>query len=161
MILTITSIIVLLAISAAGIEASAVEGGADGILEALFQQKIFLIAFGLTLYYTIIWSMARNGAKKRLSVALEVCETPMEKDKVRADEKYKFTFKKWFDDQKDEILVALLSSLLLIEFDDVAVELLEKYFDFTVDTDNSNWIYLVGGVLGDVLYRLVSKLKHG
>lgn len=145
----------------ADIEQTVLTGGADGILEALFEQKIFLIAFGLTLYYTIIWSMARNATKKRFELALDVCSTEREREKVREDEKYKFTFKKWFDDQKDEILVALLSALLLIEFDDVAIELLQKNFNFTVDVDNSNWIYLVGGVLGDLFYRAVSKVKTG
>jgi hypothetical protein len=105
--------------------------------------------------------MARNGATKKRNIALDVADTPAEKDKVMADEKYIFTFSKWFNDQKDEILVALLSSLLLIEFDDVAVDLLEEYFNFTVDTDNSNWIYLIGGVLGDLIYRTVAKLRHG
>ena len=140
--------------------------GLDGVIESLFEQKIFLIAFGLMLYYVIIWSMARNkaGNKAKIAkdVALEHAETKEQRDAINADPQYKhpLNFKEWFHDQKDEMLVAALSSLLLIEFDDVVIELIEQKFNFTVDS-SSNWIYLAGGVLGDLLYRTISKIRHG
>lgn len=135
--------------------------GLDGFLEKLFEQKLFLIVFGLSLYYTIIWSGARNKKAGERKIALDVADTEEEKAQVKADPKYNLSFRTWFHDQKDEILVASLTALLLIEFDDVAIELLEKYFNFTVDTHNTNWIYLTGGVLADILYRIVGKIRHG
>ena len=129
----------------------------DSFVENLFDQKIFLILFGLIFYYVILWSMARNSKSKQLKARLELSESKTETALVYQDPKYKFDFKDWFHHQKDELVVAFFASLLLIEFDDVAIELINNQLE--KDITAGNWIYLTGGVIGDLLYRVVAKIR--
>lgn len=112
-------------------------GAIDVVLEALFQQKFFLLLFGCLFFYSIVWSIYRNKA-------------------VKQNVEMRF-WGDWFQSQKDEILVACLASLLLIEFDDVAIELYKKFYDIKIEADESapSWVYLTGPVVADLGYRLV------
>lgn len=129
----------------------------ETLIEDLFQQKLFFIAFGLVFYYVLLWSFARNKKKKLLDARLALCDSKAERALVYDDDQYKFNFSEWIHDQKDEMIVALLSALLLIEFDDVALDVINANLANPVEA--GNWIYLCGGVVGDLLYRGLLKMR--
>ena len=144
--MTITLIILLIRISAN-----------PTFVESLFHQKLFLIAFGLAFYYVILWSLARNEKSKLKQERLKLAESEAERIEVEKDPKYKFNTRAWLSDQKDEIIVSLMAALLLIEFDEVAVDLINRQLSKPIEP--GNWIYLTGGALGDILYRAIKKLR--
>lgn len=139
-------------------------GQADGWIEEFFQQKIFLIFFGVLTYYSILWSFARNDLAKKKKTLLNNPLLPPEEYKViEKDKRYDLSFMTWLNDQKDELIVTTLVSLLLIEFDDFAILMIERYLDFKVDETSvgTSWIYLTGPVVTDLVYRLVRRLRNG
>lgn len=129
----------------------------DAFIEGLFDQKLFLIIYGLLFYYLVVWSMARNGKKNLRNARLKLCDSKAERAMVYADEKYEFHFKHWAHDQKDEFIVALAASVLIIEFDDVVIEVINNQLEKPITA--GNWVYLCGGVVGDLVARLVIKLR--
>ena len=128
----------------------------DDLLKNLFEQKVFLIFYGLLGYYLILWSIARNKVSRAKKAMLKVSDNPAETDLILKDKRYHFNFKEWYNDQKDEMLVALFFSLLLIEFDDVALDIINK--NISTPMEAGNWIYLCGGIMGDLLYRGYQKM---
>ena len=129
----------------------------DAFFDHLFDQKMFLIFYGLIAYYVVLWSIARNGKKKQLDARLKLCDNKAERALVHDDEQYKFRFKEWFSDQKDEMIVAGFFSGLLIEFDDVAIEVINNQLD--KDITPGDWIYLCGGIIADLITRLIIKIR--
>lgn len=129
----------------------------DIFFEALFDQKIFLIFYGLIAYYLVLWSIARNGKKKERDARLKLCDSKAERAIVYADPQYKFVFKEWISDQKDEMIVAGFFSAALIEFDDFAIDMINRQLDQPIAP--GDWIYLCGGITADLITRLIIKLR--
>lgn len=129
----------------------------DAFFTSLFDQKIFLIFYGLVGYYVVLWSIARNSKKKLLDTRLKACEGKAERALVYADPEYQFKFKEWLSDQKDEMIVAGFFAAALIEFDELAIEMINRYFE--QDITPGNWIYLCGGIIADLITRLIIKLR--
>ena len=129
-------------------------------MEQLFENNLFLIFLGVTLYYAIRWSRARNKKSKARKARLAICEKKEERAMVYADEKYNFNFKEWRDDNKDELVVAIIVSFLMIGFDQLFAEMINRWFFVDNPIEFGKAIYLLGGVCGDLLYRLYDKVAE-
>ena len=130
-------------------------------MHELFSSNIFLIFYGVLFYYVILWSMAKNAKSKALRERLKLCDSKAEKALVMNDEQYFFNFKEWIEDNTDEIVISFMSSLLLISFDTLLIELVNRKFFSDDPVELGKAIYLCGGVIGDMIYRAISKMRHG
>ncbi len=126
-------------------------------MEHLFTHHLFLILYGVTFYYVILWSLAKNRKSKARNERLKLAKGKAEKALIMADDNYKFNFKLWISDNVDEIVVSIMSSILLIGFDQFAIDIINK--QLSMDLEPGAWIYLCGGVVGDLLMRMVAKLR--
>lgn len=127
-------------------------------MEQLFENNIFLIFLGITLYYAIRWSGARNKKSNARNARLAICEGKAERAMVYADEKYTFNSKEWRNDNKDELVVAIIVSFLMIGFDQLFAEMINRRFFANNPIEFGKAIYLLGGVCGDLLSRLYGKI---
>ncbi len=105
----------------------------DNIIMA-FSHPFFMVLFGLAFWFTLMWSMDMEHRKK-LS-------------------------KTFWQDQKDEVIVALMGGLLFLIWDD---EILEAYNDWTGrhgDTEFKSYYYLMVAPAIDRLYWVIKKVRH-
>lgn len=127
-------------------------------MEQLFESNLFLILFGVVFYYTILWSMARNKKSKAKKARLAICDGKAERALVYADDKYIFNFTEWLEENKDEMVISVMSSFLLIGFDQLFAEMINRKFFANDPIELGKAVYLFGGIGGDILYRLVVKI---
>lgn len=123
-------------------------------MKELFANDYFLIFYGLIFYYVILWSRAKNKKSKALKARLSLCDSKAERSLVYDDEQYKFSFREWISDNKDEMIVAGMASLLLIGFDQLAADFIKQKYDFEL----GKAVFLLGGIGGDLLYRAYDKM---
>lgn len=128
-------------------------------MEALFANDYFLIFYGLIFYYVILWGSARNKKSKAKKARLAVSDSRAERDLVENDPEYEFNFKEWLHDNKDEIIVAGMFSFLLIGFDQLAIDLINRKWFANDPIDIGKAVFLLGGILGDLLYRTYDKIR--
>lgn len=102
----------------------------------IFTHEYFMAFYGVLVYYAIVWSLAKNAAEKK---------------------KVKFNFKKWRLSITDNVIVTLLIVPIVIIFDDEIVYLYNQFAE--QDIVLGKWIYLMAGVLTDLIFRLVQKLR--
>lgn len=102
----------------------------DMFVNDLFAQEFFAIGFGIVLWFALQWSVDRNKGA---------------------------TFKKWFHDQLDEILVVTLVGFALISFDDVAIRQLER--SFGTEFEFGKIVYLLAGPLTLLIMKAIQKLR--
>ena len=107
----------------------------DEFLLGAQQHEFLLVCYGIILYFSIYYSMA--------------------KDKFNAKDK-SFRFFYWLRLHSDNIWVTFLVGLLIIVFDDEIVDLIQVE---AVDKFHT-LIYLGSGPLSDLLRRLIKKLVH-
>lgn len=128
-------------------------------MEQLFENNLFLIFLGIILYYAIRWSGARNKKSKERKARLAICDNKVERAMVYADEKYSFDSKEWRNDNKDELVVAIIVSFVMIGFDQLFIEMINRWFFAKNPIELGKAIYLLGGVCGDLLARLYAKVS--
>lgn len=127
----------------------------------LFASNIFLVFYGVIFYYVILWSMAKNKKLKQRQARYDLAESKEMRAIVMADPQYKFNFKEWLHDNSDEIVISVMSSMLLISFDTLLVDLINRKFFPNDPIELGKAIYLCGGVIGDMIYRAISKMRNG
>lgn len=103
------------------------------LIEDLFKQEFFSIAFGILLWFAIQWSVDRNKKEGYTTIG------------------------KWFHDQVDEILVVTLVGFALVSFDDVAVRQLQHHFENIQEP--GRLIYLASGPITLMLMKMINKLR--
>lgn len=129
----------------------------DHLLEQLFDQKLFTIVYGALLYFLTVWSISRNKVSQAKKARLDIADSKDERNVVEEDPRYRFSTREWLHDQKDEIIITLVFSVLLIEFDDVAIKALEiKFADYAPIWEHL--VYLMGGVIGQLVYRFIKAI---
>ena len=80
-----------------------------------------------------------------------------ERAQIYADEQYKFNFKEWREENKDEMVITLFSCVALLLFNVLAADLVKQKYNIEL----GEAIYLFGGVGGDMLYRAYDKMRNG
>lgn len=103
----------------------------DALINDLFKQEFFTIAFGILLWFSLQWSMDRGKG---------------------------WSFKKWFHDQLDEIFVVTLVGFALVSFDDVAVRQLQSHFEGIQEPGRV--IYLLSGPITLAIMKLIQKFRR-
>ena len=130
-------------------------------MEDINIRNIILVLFGAAFWYAILWSMAKNKKSKARAARLKLCDQSSagkaERAQIYSDEQYIFSFKEWFHDNSDEMVITAFSCTALILFNVTANELAKKIYDLEL----GEAIYLCGGVVGDMLYRAVDKMRNG
>jgi len=101
----------------------------DKFIEDLFMQEFFTIAFGIVLWFAILWSIDNK----------------------------KWTFKAWLKDQMDEIFIVTLVGFSLVSFDDVVVRYLHN--SYGTDIEFNKLVYLLSGPITLGILKIVQKLR--
>lgn len=121
--------------------------------------NIFLVLFGASFWYVILWSGARNKKSKALKARLKICDQSSagkaERAQIYADEQYKFNFKEWREENKDEMVITLFSCVALLLFNVLAADLVKQKYNIEL----GEAVYLLGGIGGDILYRAIDKMR--
>ena len=130
-------------------------------MKELFASNIFLVFYGVIFYYVILWSMAKNKKSKELQARLKLADSKAMRAVVVADPQYRFHMKEWFDDNLDEMVISVMSSMLLISFDTLFADLINRKFFADDPIELGKAVYLLGGVVGDMIYRAISKMRNG
>lgn len=128
-------------------------------MDALFANDYFLIFYGLIFFYVILWGTARNKKSRAKKARLKICDSRAERELVEEDPEYHFNFKEWLHDNKDEMIVAGMFSFLLIGFDQLAIDLINRKYFADDPIDIGRAVFLIGGIAGDLLYRLYDKIR--
>lgn len=119
--------------------------------------NIFLLFFGASFWYAILWSMAKNKKSKARKARLKICESKAERAMVYDDDQYKFSFREWFHDNNDEMVITAYSCVALLLFNVLAADIVKMKYDIEL----GEAVYLLGGIGGDMLYRVVDKMRNG
>ena len=130
-------------------------------MKELFASNVFLVFYGVIFYYVILWSMAKNKKGKEMRARMDLAESKQMKALVAADPQYQFHFKEWAHDNFDEMVISVMSSMLLISFDTLLVDLINRKYVPDDPIELGKAIYLCGGVIGDMIYRAISKMRNG
>lgn len=105
--------------------------------------------------------MAKNKKQKLRRAMYDLAEGKEMKGIIMADPQYQFDFKEWLHDNSDEMVISVMSSLLLISFDQLLVDLINRKFFPDDPLEIGKAIYLCGGIIGDMIYRAISKMRTG
>jgi len=109
----------------------------------IFEHEFFLAVYGAVFYYVIIWSMERNA---------------IQEENKRNGTRKKFTFKKWFDDNYDDMLVTLMVVPLVIIFDDETVIIYNSIFEKDIEGIGA-LVYIMAGPITNLLYLGIKRLR--
>jgi hypothetical protein len=112
----------------------------------VFEHEFFLAWYGAVFYYVIVWSMARNSVHE------------YNKNLEPGQKRQKFTFKAWFDEHYDDMLVTLMVIPLVIIFDDESIVLYNSIFEKDIENLGA-LVYIMAGPLTNLLYLGVKKLR--
>lgn len=114
------------------------------ILIRIFEHEFFLACYGAVFYYVIIWSMARNA---------------IQAENKRNGTRKKFTFKAWFDENYDDMLVTLMVIPLVIIFDDETVMIYNRIFGHDIENIGT-LVYIMAGPITNLLYLGLKKFRE-
>jgi hypothetical protein len=130
-------------------------------MEEFFRNPVFLVLFGATFWYAILWSGAKNKKSKALKARLKICDQSSagkaERAAVYADPQYVFSFKEWLKDNNDEMVITFFSCIGLLLFSALAAEVVKSKYDIEL----GEAVYILGGIGGDIIYRAVDKMRNG
>jgi len=127
------------------------------MIEDINYLNIFFLFFGAAFWYAILWSGAKNKKSKALKARLLIAESKAERALVYDDPKYKFSFKEWFHDNNDEMVITAFSCIFLFFFNVLATDYVKAKYDIEL----GEAVYLLGGIGGDMIYRAVDKMRNG
>jgi len=82
----------------------------------------------------------------------------IQEENKRNGTRKKFTFKKWFDDNYDDMLVTLMVVPLVIIFDDETVIIYNSIFEKDIEGIGA-LVYIMAGPITNLLYLGIKRLR--
>jgi hypothetical protein len=105
---------------------------------AVFTHEYFLLLYGLFLWHLIRWYRASSTREKGSR---------------------KFSNKKWWLGEKNDVLISLAFAPLIIVFDDEILEFYNAQFEHKFE-NIEKWMYLLGGFIIDRALSYIVKPKR-